>query len=172
MQERLFLIGFMGTGKTTVGLALANELKYAFYDSDQEIVKREGMEISQLFASKGEAYFRQVEAAVLSELSRLPKSVITTGGGVVLKQANRQLMQQSGYVVALSASPEEIVRRVEQDRSRPLLQSESDLKERVTELMRKRAGLYDFANLTVATTDRSVESIIAEIKQNLSISSH
>ena len=91
---------------------------------------------------------------------------------MVLKQANRQLMQQSGYVIALSASPEEIVRRVEQDRSRPLLQSESDLKERVTELMRKRAGLYDFANLTVATTDRSVESIIAEIKQNLSISSH
>ncbi|ASS74971.1 hypothetical protein CIG75_08210 [Tumebacillus algifaecis] len=171
MERRLFLIGFMGTGKTTIGHALAEELQFALYDSDREIVSREGMEISELFAEKGEAYFRRKECEMLAELSHCQDAVITTGGGAVLSSANRELMSKSGYVIALTASVDEIAIRVEQDRNRPLLQSQGELRTRIREMIEQRKGYYDFANLTVDTTGRSIESIKTEIMQNLSSSS-
>jgi shikimate kinase len=171
MERRIFLIGFMGTGKTTVGAALSKRLGYALWDSDAEIVKREGVEIPQLFAEKGEAYFRLAEAEVLAMLSQKTEAVITTGGGAVLNARNRELMKETGYVVALTATVDEIVRRLSADESRPLLRSETDLRTRVTELLEARKGLYDFANLTVDTTLRSIKAITSEIMQNLSSSS-
>src|SRR5690348_9694502 len=101
MAERIFLIGFMGTGKTTVGLALAEKWNWAFYDSDHEIVTREGRSIREIFATDGEAYFRQVESRVLVDLSTVPNAVITTGGGAVLVEQNREAMSRSGFVVHL-----------------------------------------------------------------------
>ncbi|ARU63252.1 hypothetical protein CBW65_21425 [Tumebacillus avium] len=171
MKRRLYLIGFMGTGKTTVGQALAAELGVDLYDTDAEIVQAQGSPIPELFAERGEAYFRSLEHVMLTELAQREPAVITTGGGVVLSEANRELMKQSGDVVHLTASLDEIVRRVGQDENRPLLPSDTGLRARVEELLEARKGLYDFANWTVDTTDRSIQSITAEIIQNLSSSS-
>lgn len=171
MERRLYLIGFMGTGKTTVGQALAEELGVVLYDTDAEIVQAEGRPIAELFAERGEAYFRSLEHAMLTELSQREPAVITTGGGAVLSEANRELMNSSGDVVNLTASVDEIVRRVGQDANRPLLQSDTGLRARVEELLQARTGLYDFANWTVDTTGRSIRSITAEIIQNLASSS-
>ncbi|TCP59641.1 shikimate kinase [Tumebacillus sp. BK434] len=171
MERRLYLIGFMGTGKTTIGHALAEELGADLYDTDAEIAQAQGLPIAELFAEQGEAHFRKLEHDMLSELSRRDPAVITTGGGAVLSAANRELMKASGMVVHLTASLDEIVRRVEQDANRPLLQGERPLRARVEELLAARAGLYDFANWTVDTTGRSIRSITAEIKQNLASSS-
>lgn len=171
MRRRLYLIGFMGTGKTTIGQALAEQLGADLYDTDFEIAQAQGRPIAELFAEHGEAWFRRLEHEMLADLSTRGHAVITTGGGAVLSEANRNLMKQSGDVVALTASADEIVRRVGQDENRPLLQSDTGLRARVEELLAARKGLYDFANLTVDTTGRSIQSITAEIIQNLSSSS-
>lgn len=168
MIERIFLIGFMGTGKTTVGSRLASALDWKMYDSDQEIVKRVGRSIPEIFAAEGEAFFRKIESSVLAELSDVPRVVITTGGGAVLSAANRELMQSAGHVVRLTASIEELVRRVSMDSSRPLLQTEADVRTRVEQLIRERAGLYDFADLSIETTGKEIETIVSEILEDLS----
>jgi len=169
MVERIFLIGFMGTGKTTVGSQLASTLDWKLYDSDHEIVKREGRSIPEIFAAEGETYFRQVESSVLAELAELPQAVITTGGGAVLAAANRERMQGAGLVVGLTASIEEIVRRVAADSNRPLLQTEADLRTRVEQLIESRTGLYDFADLSIETTGKEIETIVGEILKYLSV---
>jgi len=163
MQERIYLIGFMGTGKTTIGAELAQALGYALVDSDHEVVARVGRSIPELFAAEGEAYFRARETEVLDELATREQLVITTGGGAVLAAANRERMASSGLVVCLTASVEEIVRRVQEDPNRPLLQSGASVRERVEQLLRSRAGLYDFAALTVDTTGREIPAIVSEI---------
>lgn len=170
MNERVFLIGFMGTGKTTIGTTLATELGWSMVDSDHEIVRREGRDIPAIFAAEGEAYFRRVESEVLADLSTKRHTVITTGGGCVLAAYNRELLAGSGLVVCLQASVEEIVRRVSTDSNRPLLQGD-DLRARVEKLMQDRQGLYDFAHVTIDTTGREIESIVEEITAFLSASS-
>jgi shikimate kinase len=171
MTERIFLIGFMGTGKTTVGTQLAADLNWQLCDLDHAIVQREGRTIPEIFAADGEAYFRRVETEVLAEVAQMPHAVITTGGGAVLAGHNRELMSQNGLVVRLDAEVDEIVRRVSDDPNRPLLQAE-DLRERVVQLMESRAGLYDFADLTLPTTGREIQQIVREIIRKLSASAH
>jgi shikimate kinase len=168
MKERMFLIGFMGTGKTTVGSRLAKTLNWALYDSDHEIVKREGRSIPEIFETEGEVYFRQVETAVLADLATRERAVITTGGGAVLAAANRECMQTSGHVVHVTATLDEIVRRVAGDTNRPLLQSADSLRARVEQLILDRQGLYDFAELAIETTGKEIDAIVSEILLKLS----
>lgn len=160
-MQTIMLIGFMGTGKTTVGRALAEKLGMTQVDMDASIEQREGCTIADLFRDKGEQYFRDVESLVLAELLQQDKLVITTGGGVVLRPANRELMMQHGLVIALDASEEEIVKRVKNDPDRPLLAG--DPAERVRSLKQERAGLYQFAPIQVDTTGKTVEEILGEI---------
>ena len=162
MRERIFLIGFMGTGKTTIGTELAGALGWELRDSDHEIVQREGRTIPEIFAAEGEAAFRKLETQMLTELSRQSCTVITTGGGAVLAEQNRELMRATGLVVSLTATIDEIVRRVSADENRPLLQGE-DLRTRVETLVKAREGLYDFAELTLDTTGREISAIVADI---------
>ncbi|KEO82655.1 shikimate kinase [Tumebacillus flagellatus] len=169
MGARIFLIGFMGTGKTTVGEQLASALDVPLFDSDQEIVKREGRSIPEIFAADGEVHFRKLETAMLTELAAGGPAVITTGGGAVLAAENRDMMKKSGFVVCLTATVEEIVRRVENDPNRPLLQG-GDLKGRILALQEARAGLYEFADLALDTTGRSLADIVGEIVMKLSAS--
>ncbi|MGO0060784.1 shikimate kinase [Brevibacillus fluminis] len=164
-MQTIILIGFMGTGKTTVGRALAEKLGMTQVDMDASIEQREGCTIADLFREKGEAYFRDVESEVLAELLQQDKLVITTGGGVVLRPANRELMAQSGLVIALDATEEEIVKRVKHDPDRPLLAG--DPAERVRTLKKERAGLYQFAPIQIDTTGKSVEAILAEISDQM-----
>lgn len=173
MTDCIFLIGFMGTGKSTIGQRLAAELGYELHDIDEAVVTREGRTIPEIFAEEGEAYFRRVESEALAELAERPLAVITTGGGAVLAVANRELMASRGVTVCLRATVDEIVRRVGNDPNRPLLRAEQDgLRERVERLLRERDGLYDFAELHIDTTGKDVREITAEIVDHLSNRSH
>ncbi|MGZ9587043.1 shikimate kinase [Paenibacillus marinisediminis] len=153
----IVLIGFMGTGKSTVGECLADRLKYDFVDLDEEIVRMEGRSIPDIFAQDGEAYFRDAESLALSRLMGQQRLVIATGGGAVLREKNCRVMSECGYVVHLTAETDTIIERVRGDRNRPLLQG--DASERVRSLMVERSGKYDFAHATVATDHLRVEQI-------------
>ncbi|MGE5702840.1 MAG: shikimate kinase [Clostridia bacterium] len=164
-MENVMVIGFMGTGKSTVGRALAERFGLTRIDMDEEIVSRVGCSIAELMRDKGEQYFRDVESRVLHDLCKEKGLVITTGGGVVLREENRQLLQAHGLVIALDASEEEIVRRVQRDPDRPLLAG--NVAERVHQLKLERAGLYDFAPIQIDTTGKPIEQIVEEICEQM-----
>ncbi|MFD2612870.1 shikimate kinase [Paenibacillus gansuensis] len=159
--KNLVLIGFMGTGKSTVGQLLAEKLEWTFIDSDAALVSREGRSIPDIFSSDGEAYFRNAESRALADILSRNRQVVATGGGAVLREENRQLMKGQGMVVALTATAEAIIERVRQDTNRPLLQG--DVEERVTSLLVERQPAYRFADVTIDTTDLSAVSIVEMI---------
>ncbi|MDF2926851.1 MAG: shikimate kinase [Paenibacillaceae bacterium] len=149
MYKNVVLVGFMGTGKTTVGREVAGQLGWAFADTDHYVEERAGRSIPQLFAEQGEASFRQLETQALQDLLRQEGQVVSTGGGAVLREENRRLMLQGGLVVALNASEPVIVERVRGDGNRPLLQG--NVEERVRTLMETRRSAYGFAPLQIDT---------------------
>ncbi|WNQ13618.1 shikimate kinase [Paenibacillus aurantius] len=160
-KNNIILIGFMGTGKTTLGRRVAERLGWAFVDMDERIEEKEERGIPSIFESQGEDYFRRVETAVLAELAEGTNQVISTGGGCVLREENRRLMAAAGTIVALKASPRTIVDRVRGDANRPLLQG--DLEQRVAGLLEQRKEAYDFADLTLMTDERSLEEMVEEL---------
>jgi shikimate kinase len=163
-QKHLVLVGFMGTGKSTVSRVLAERLGCPAVDIDAEIVRREERTIADIFAQRGEAAFRAAETAALADVLRSgQRQVVATGGGAVLAPANRELMLAHGYVVALTADPEQIIARVREDSSRPLLQG--DLRERVYKLLEERKHAYDFAHCTVDTTRLGVDEVVERIME-------
>lgn len=166
--NKIVLVGFMGTGKSTVATLLADHLQWDSVDMDQTIVQVSGMPISQIFEQHGEAVFRQYETDVLQQLlvdDHRP-AIIATGGGAVLKQVNRQLMEEHSFVVWLQADKHSIIERVKHDTARPLLAG--DLDSRVTQLLEERKDAYRFAHTAIDTThlnaDEVVEAIIAEVR--------
>ena len=157
----IYLIGFMGTGKTTVGMELAAKLGYSFHDSDQAVMDRAGKSISEIFAEVGENGFRILEQ---QELQSLPteQCVIATGGGMILREGNRKYMMENGTVIWLDATPTEIIRRLETDSSRPLLSGNKN--EQIQDLYRQRADLYkQAADFRIHTDEKSISEIIDEI---------
>ncbi|WP_138751731.1 shikimate kinase [Paenibacillus sinopodophylli] len=168
--SKLVLVGFMGTGKSTVSRLLAEELGWKRVDGDEEIEKYENRLISDIFASDGEAAFREIETKVLHQLLVGEDCcVISTGGGAVLRETNRELMLDNGFVVALKASPEQILARVKTDTARPLLQG--DAEERVHLLLEQRKHAYDFAHLSIDTTSMTAEEVVAAIMEQWSLAS-
>jgi len=160
--SKIILIGFMGTGKSSVAEALSEALQLPNVDVDKEIVTLDGRSIPDIFVQDGEDGFRTIETKVLKQLLSLPyPAIIATGGGAVLKSENRELMLASGLVIQLSASPDVIISRVSNDRGRPLLQG--DVAERVHTLMQTRASAYDFAHQTIDTSDQSISQIVNDI---------
>jgi len=158
MVRNIILIGFMGTGKSTVGKAVATELDWGFIDTDEQVEALAGKSISELFAQDGEQHFRKLESQVLSDIAKREHLVVSTGGGAVLRQENRQAMLASGLVVALTADAETIIERVRLDTNRPLLAG--DLPSKVQRLMKERAGAYDFATVKIDTSGLGVEEIV------------
>ncbi|WP_217557746.1 shikimate kinase [Paenibacillus sp. GbtcB18] len=161
-RSNIVLIGFMGTGKTTVGLKLADRLGWPMIDTDEEIVKKAGMSIPELFATHGEAHFRTLEREVVRETLAGSHRVISTGGGAVLAEENRACMSERGFVAALSASLETIVERVKNDSNRPLLQG-SGLEEKVRTMLQERQDAYRFADLTIDTSPLAADDIAEHI---------
>lgn len=162
-MNNIYLVGFMGSGKSAIGRVLARMTYRRFMDTDALIVEQEGMPIPKIFEEKGEAYFRQVETEVLKRLTKEKKRIISCGGGVAMRTENVEEMRRGGHIVLLSAKPETILKRVARDENRPLLKGRKTI-EGITELMEARLPHYQAAaDITVATDDRSMEDIAAEI---------
>ncbi len=159
-----------GSGKSTVGRQLARRLKLSFVDSDHVIEERLGCSIRELFERSGEEAFRDLEQSVLDELtSQLSGSVLSTGGGSVLRAANRQHLRQRCQVIYLRSSPEEIFRRVRHDRNRPLLQVDDPL-QRLRDLYQVRDPLYrETAHFVIDTGRPSVSTLVNMICMQLEL---
>ena len=163
----IFLVGLMGSGKTTIGRALAKRLNKRFVDADHEIEARTGASIPLIFEIEGEASFRQREADVIRDLTAQEGIVLATGGGAVLNENSRQLLKQRGIVVYLRASVSSILQRTSHDRNRPLLQT-ADPKARIEELSQQRAPLYqEVAHIIVETGRPNVQSVVQNILAQL-----
>lgn len=154
-EDNLIITGFMGTGKTSVGQKIARRLGREFVDMDALIKAREGMTVADIFARRGEARFRQLEAALCRELAARAGLVIATGGGALIPDANREILNASGPVVCLTASPDEILRRLEAAKDRPLLDA-SDQRARIAALLSERSEAYRRILLQVDTTGLTV----------------
>ena len=160
---RIFLVGPMGAGKSTVGRALASQLDAPFYDSDAEIETRAGADISWIFEIEGEDGFREREHRVIAALCDEPPGVIATGGGAVIAEANRIVMAESGFVVYLVATIKEQVRRTGKEGKRPLL-ANKNRREVLTDLMAVRAPLYEgVAHLVLPTAGRNARELAKAI---------
>lgn len=175
-QKRIvFLTGFMGSGKSTVGPELARKIGYDFIDMDNLIEEAEGASISDIFKLHGETYFRERESETLDRLSRRPESlVVALGGGALTNEASRGLVRSRGVLVYLQASPEKILERVGRDRNRPMLtnsdgrsMNDVELTSRVESLLSEREKYYMSANLIIDTSDLTISESVDVIASKL-----
>jgi shikimate kinase len=162
--RNVILVGFMGTGKSTVGKLLAKRLGWNFTDMDEWIENEQRMPIRELFRLHGESYFRALESKALSALLASDKHIVATGGGAVLAEENRSCMLENGLVIALTANPDTIISRVSRDQNRPLLHG--NLEDRVHTLLEQRKDAYEFAQVTIDTTHLNIDQIVDHILQN------
>jgi shikimate kinase / 3-dehydroquinate synthase len=161
-MRHLYLIGNMGSGKTTVGKRVAERLGLPFYDLDQRIEQATGLTIAELFTQQGEARFRDLESCALAEIAYLPQAVVATGGGVVLRADNRALMRSKGWVIYLRASPDTLWRRLQHTTDRPLLRTESPY-ETLQTIVQTREPLYQEADWVIDTDARTPEEVAEAI---------
>ena len=172
MLENIVLVGPMGSGKTTVGRRLAEELNRKFFDSDHEIIDKTGVKIEHIFDIEGENGFRDRESKVLSDLYQKKGVVIAAGGGIVLKPENRRLLQQSGIVVYLSSSIEQLLKRTAKSKNRPILEKSLDREKTIRDILSEREAYYrQVATLEVDTTGKHLNGVINIIKQYVQNSS-
>jgi shikimate kinase len=163
------LVGLPGSGKTTVGRQLARRLQLPFIDSDHVIEERLGSSIREYFERAGEDSFRDLEESVLDELSQGPSCVLSTGGGAVLRPANRKHLHERGQVVYLKSSPDELFRRLRHDVNRPLLQVADPLS-RLRDLYAARDSLYrETAHFVIETGRPSVATLVNMIVMQLEL---
>jgi len=154
--QNIFLIGPMGSGKTTIGKQLAKMFKLQFYDCDQELERLTGASVSLIFDLEGEAGFRVRESQLLEQLTARKGVLIATGGGTVCKEENRRLLRSRGLVVYLKTSIENQLKRLDKDKSRPLLQADDRVR-RLRDLAEVRNPLYDAtADVVFSTRNSSV----------------
>lgn len=164
---RVFLVGPMGAGKTTIGRQLAQRLGLEFLDSDHEIEQRAGVDIATIFDFEGEAGFRERETRILDELTQRDRIVLATGGGAVIAERNRELLHTRGFVIHLAITVDEQLRRTRRDRSRPLLQN-TDQRATLTRLAGQRDALYRaVAHVTVDTGGRRSRHTLERIVEQL-----
>jgi shikimate kinase len=165
--NRIFLIGPMGAGKTTIGKQLAQRLGYGFLDSDLELQERTGVNIPTIFDIEGESGFRERERAIIDQLTQAPDMVLATGGGAVLSEENRKHLGSRGMVVYLHCRPRFQYERTRHDRNRPLLQTENPLA-KLQALFSERDPLYrQLADIIVTTEKRPASAVIHEIIKKL-----
>lgn len=164
MDKNIVILGFMGTGKTAVAKKIANDLRMQFVETDSIIEEREGISINEIFSAKGEPYFRKVEADVVKELSNKKGLVISAGGGVVLNPDNIKELQKNCILICLNATPEEIYKRVQDEKHRPLLKVNDPLK-KIKDLLNYRKPYYNKIKLQIDTTGKSIEDVVGEVKK-------
>jgi len=166
-KQNYFLVGPMGSGKSTVGKQLAHALHYEFFDSDKEIEASTGVSISLIFELEEETGFRKREHNMIADLCSRKHIVMATGGGSILDTENRKVLMENGFVIYLEASTHQILKRTRRDSSRPLLQTENP-EARLNELMATRAPLYEsIADLVINTDSHTVPEVAQQVLQTI-----
>ncbi len=163
----IVLTGFMGTGKTAVGRQLADRLRVPFVDLDVEISKKAGKSIPDLFAQEGEAAFRKLESAAITEIAQKDRMVIATGGGALLDEVNRKALEKNAVLVCLRARTDTLLGRIKEDRTRPLLAGEH-LEQKLERLLKERKAIYDLCPVQVDTDNKTLSQVVEEITQKVS----
>lgn len=167
MAENIFLIGFMGAGKSTVARTLKENFGMKLLEMDEELEVREQMKISEIFEKKGEAYFRALETQLLLALEGAQDTVVSCGGGVPMRACNVEAMKKSGKIVYLSARPDTVLARVSNTHTRPLLEGNMN-ESYIAALLKERLPKYTAAaDMTVETDDKSAAQICAEIVKGM-----
>ncbi len=165
-MNNCILIGYMGCGKSSVGKRLSYALKYPYLDTDAEIEKKEQRQIKDIFDTDGEQAFRDMETAYVKSLFENKQNyVISVGGGLVLREENRELLKKLGKVIYLRAKPDTIYDRLKDDTTRPLLRGDNP-KQKIEDMMQQRGPIYEAAcHEVVDVDDKEFEQIIEEIKK-------
>lgn len=159
VKKNIFMIGFMGSGKTSVSLQLADMTGLPKAEMDQIIVDREQMTIAEIFAQKGEPYFRAQETELLREFGSTGPQIVSCGGGVAMREENVEEMRKSGSIICLTATPEVIYERVKDSRERPILNGNMNV-EYIAELMEKRRPFYEkAANIIIDTSHMRIDQV-------------
>ncbi len=166
MNKNIALIGFMGSGKSMVARELGIRLKAQVVATDDLAEAREGATIHEIFKSKGEAYFRNLETEIIKEVSQRRGIIIDCGGGVVLSPENLKLLKTYGIIFYLQAAPEVIYQRIKNEKHRPLLKVPDPLG-RIKELYQQRLPLYNQADYTIDANDASIEGPVVEILKRI-----
>jgi shikimate kinase len=161
-MKNIILVGFMGTGKTTIATILANRLDMRYLSTDDMIEKKEKRTINEIFTDSGEDYFRNVESAVVREASSMANVVIDAGGGVVIREENLTNFRSNGIVICLTAGEEVILERTKKYKHRPLLNVE-DPKRKIRDLLAKRAPFYAKADHCIDTGKLTIRQAVDEI---------
>ncbi len=165
-MKNIYLVGFMGTGKTSVGKELAKKKKRPFLDLDDLIELREKRIISEIFSEKGEPYFRKAEKKALKEVSKEKNFVVACGGGIVLDTQNIKIMKKTGVIICLSASVDVIFKRILGSTRRPLL-NVADPKKQIEFLLRLRSPYYALADAAINTSRLSIEKAAEKINDKI-----
>jgi shikimate kinase len=168
VNTNIFLIGFMGTGKTTLGRMLANRTGMNFIDLDTKIEEHTGKTIAKIFDDEGEVWFRKKETEVLTEYIADSNQVFSTGGGIVLNPFNVELMKEKGILISLNANVDTLWDRLKNSTARPLLNNKNP-KEALKRLYQTRRGLYNNAHILIKVDDRSPEELTEEILEKISL---
>jgi len=173
-KRLIFLAGFMGSGKSTIGPILANTLGFDFVDIDKAIEERFGKSVVQIFAEDGETSFRMVEREILGGLVNRTECVVSLGGGTIANEENLELILHNGLIVYLHLSPEGIFNRVRHKMHRPLLRGEDgsmlpvdDLQEKIERLLKAREQFYQQAHIIISTDEKRVGITVDEIVKRL-----
>jgi shikimate kinase len=166
--KNIALVGFMGTGKSTVGQLVAEALRFEFIDTDAKIEERAGKNIAQIFATEGESRFREMESNLVQELSTEERYVISTGGGLVVNPENLSSLRDHCLIICLWASAETIWQRVRHQTHRPLLQS-SNPAEKIRTLLKERTPAYKKADTMITTELRSPREVAMQVLKQFSL---
>ena len=162
-EKNIIFIGFMGCGKTTFGKKISKKLNRKFIDTDKYIERSEKMTITDMFALKGEEYFRNLETKLCEKISKESGNVISTGGGMIKNPKNMAFLKENGIVVYLKTTAEHIYRNIGSDTTRPLLQCDDKLG-KIKSLMEERKSLYEkYADITVDVTGSTVGAVTEKI---------
>ena len=167
-KNNIFLIGLMGTGKTTVGRQLSRKLNMAFYDSDRVVEEHTGADIPLIFEKEGESGFRKREAAAIDELTQKNNIILATGGGAVLDAENRNHLINRGTVFYLKSNLKTLIERTSKDKNRPLLHAEESAEVILKRLLDERGPLYEeTADYVIETANNSIHDVIQAIIKRL-----